>query len=133
MVTWRSLIALTTLVAVGCSDDDETAPPPSGYYLNINYSPPAVTLPLGGAVNISIVITRGGLYPGAITLEAEGLPATIIPTFNPAILTGSADRSTLTLTAGPQSVAGPCPFVIRATGANVEAEVTATISCVVTP
>ena len=122
---------LATLVA-GCNDNPPLNPPQDDYFLRITYSPAAVVIPLGNSVNVSVVVTRGGLYPGAITLTAEGLPNAIIPTFNPVILTGSTDRSTLTLTSGPGAVAGPCPFTIRATGADVDDEVTPTISCAVT-
>ena len=122
---------LTTLVA-GCNDNPPLNPP-SDWFLNITFSPAAVTIPLGGTATINVVVTRGGQYGGTITLTAEGLPATVIPTFDPAILTGSNDRGTLTLTAGPGTVVGNCSFIIRASGADVEDDVTPTISCAVTP
>jgi hypothetical protein len=121
---------LATLVA-GC-DDEPTNPPDDGFFLRITYSPAAVNIPLHNSETMQLVVTRGGLYPGSITLTAEGLPATVIATFNPAILTGTTDRSTLTLTSGQGNTAGPCPFTIRATGPEVDDAVTPTISCVVT-
>lgn len=124
--------ALMAPLVAGCNDNPPLNPPEDDYFLRITYSPAAVTIPLHNAVNISVVVTRGGLYPGSITLTAEGLPPTIIATFNPAILTGTTDRSTLTLTSGPGNTVGPCPFTIRATGSGVDDEVTPTIGCVVT-
>ena len=126
------MIATATLAA-GCNDNPPLNPPDDEFFLNITYSPPAVTIPLGNSVEIEIQVTRGAFYPGEITLAAEGLPTTIIAAFNPPVLTGSSDRSTLTLTAGPQTVVGPCPFIIRASGADVADDVTPTISCAVIP
>jgi hypothetical protein len=122
---------LATLVAA-CDDEPTNPPPDDGYYINLTYSPPAVNIPLGGNEVINIQVTRGGLYPGAITLTTSTLPTGLIPTFNPPILSGTADRATLTLTAGPGTVAGTCPFTITASGQGVDTKVTPTISCAVT-
>lgn len=121
---------LATLVAA-CDDEPTNPPDDGGYYISITYSPAAVTLPLGGNVTLNVVVTRGGLYPGAITLTTSALPTGVIPTFNPPIL-NNTDRGTLTLTAGPGTVAGACPFTITASGQGVETKTTPTISCAIT-
>ena len=122
---------LATLVAA-CDDEPTNPPPDGGNYISITYSPPAVNIPLGGNEVINIQVTRGGLYPGTITLTTSALPTGLIATFNPPLLTGTTDRATLTLTAGPGTVAGPCPFTITASGQDVETKTTPTISCAVT-
>ena len=124
--------AAVVALSLGGCDDNPPLNPPSDFFISITYSPPAITFPVGGSAVINVVVTRGANYGGTITLAAEGLPATILPTFDPPILTGSTDRGTLTLTAGPGTVAGTCPFVIRASGPDVDDAVTPTISCAVT-
>jgi hypothetical protein len=123
--------ALLATLVTACDDEPTNPPPDSGYYINITYSPAAVTLPLGGSVTINVVVTRGGLYPGTITLTTSALPTGVIATFNPPVLTNT-DRGTLTLTAGPGTVAGPCGFTITASGQGVETKTTPTISCAIT-
>ena len=120
--------ALLALLVTGC-DDDPPSGGPSDYYLVITVTPAAVVIPRGGSDVLQIVVTRGAFYPGAITLTAEGLPAGVVATFNPPILNGT-DQSTLTLTAPAQATPGPCPFIIRASGPDVEDDVTPSISCV---
>ena len=121
---------LATLVA-GCNDNPPLNPPIEDFFLTITFSPAAVTIPLHNSATMNVVVTRGGLYGGPITLTAEGLPAGVTATFNPPILTNT-DRGTLTLTSTTGGTAGPCPFIIRASGPDVEDDVTPTITCVVT-
>lgn len=126
------LLAFILLATLATACDDPANPGGGGeYYLNITYSPAAVTLPVGGSVTLNIVVTRGGLYPGTITLTTSALPNGVIPTFNPPVLSNT-DRGTLTLTAGNGTVAGPCPFTITASGQDVESKTTPTIGCVIT-
>ena len=125
-----TFILLATLVTA--CDDEPTNPPDDGYYINVTYSPAAVTIPLGGNATVNYVVTRGGLYPGTITLTTSALPNGLIPTFNPPTLTGTNDRGTLTLTAGNGTVAGPCPFTITASGEGVDPKTTPTIGCAIT-
>ena len=129
------ILAFSLMVALGLAscDDEATNPPPDGgYYISITYTPPAVTIPLGGSEAINIQVTRGGLYPGTITLTTSALPTGLLATFNPPLLTGTTDRATLTLTAGPGTVAGTCPFTITASGQGVDTKTTPTISCAIT-
>jgi hypothetical protein len=124
---------LFALALAGCSNNPEVTPPPPDYYLLITITPPGVTMPAGGEATISVIVTRDGLYPGTVTLSAEGLPINVTGVFQPAALTGNLTQSTLTVAANVQAALGSFTFVIRARGADVDDVVTSPISVVVTP
>jgi len=125
--------ALAALALAGCSDNPEATPPDSNYYLVITVTPPGTTVPQGGSATINVVITRGGLYPGTVTLSAEGLPVNVNGLFQPSTLNSPATQSVLTVSANAQAALGSFTFVIRARGADVDDVVTQPISVVVTP
>jgi len=124
--------AALALTIVACSDDDPE-PAPSDYYLQLTFAPAAVTVAKGGNATVNLFVTRGGLYPGTVTLAVEGLPANVTGTFVPATLPAGVSNSILTISAGAQAAAGSCAFTIRASGPDVDDAVTPAISCVVTP
>lgn len=124
---------LLALGLAGCYDNPQIVIPPGGFYLQITASPPVVTLPLGAEANVTFVVTRGGGYPGTITLAAEGLPANLIATFAPPSLPSGSDRGVLTLRTNGQAVPGSYTFSIRASGDEVDPVSTSAISLVVTP
>jgi uncharacterized membrane protein len=124
-------VAFVALAACGSGGDDGGTPP-EDYYLMISSSPSAISMPQGGSAELSVTVTRGGGYPGAISLEVVGLPSYMTGSFSPASLTGSATHSTLTIAADGSVLPGLYPFVIRASGSGVDDAMTEPINCSVT-
>lgn len=123
---------LWVLALAGCTDNPPIVIPPGGFYLLITASPALVSLPLGGEATVNFVVTRGGGYPGTITVVVEGLPANVIPTLAPPSLPSGSDRGVLTLRTNGQATPGSYSFVIRASGDEVDPVTTTAISLLVT-
>lgn len=73
----------------------------------------------GAAGTAPVTVTRAGGFTGPVTLSAEGVPAGITATFDPATLDGGATASTLTLRAAVGASAGAAVLTVRARGAGV--------------
>ena len=130
------LLLLLGIVLAGasCSNDNPGPnPPEEDPYLRVTVTPALATMSLSVNAVFQIAVTRGGLYQGAVTLTAEGLPASLTANFQPSPLVGFADRSTLTVTGGVGLTTGNYTFVVRARGPDVEDAVSAQITVVVTP
>ena len=128
----RVLIGVLALVGASCSDDNPGPQDPGDPYLLVTATPPVATMTFNSSAVFQIAVTRGGFYQGAITLTAEGLPASLVATFQPSPLTGTTDRSTLTISIGTGATAGTYNFVVRAKGPGVDDAVSSQLTAVVT-
>ena len=92
-------------------------------------TPATVTVQQGANGQANIALTRTGGFTGAVTLAAEGLPAGVAGTFNPANPI-TADASVLTLAVGAAVAAGNTTVTIRGT-ATGQTDKTATFTLTV--
>ena len=121
------------LAACGGGGDSGTNPnppgPTAGFSVALSSSTVAVEQGASGTVTASI--TRTGNFAGSVTLSAENVPAGLVATFNPNVVTAATTSVSLAVQAAAGVVPGLYSFVMRAQASGL-ADQTATISLTVT-
>src|SRR5207253_1846615 len=74
--------------------------------ISVSASPATLTLTQGQSGSVTVSLTRGGNYTGAVTLAVSGAPSNVIATLSPTSLTGTTLSSTLSVAAGSNATAG---------------------------
>lgn len=123
------LMAGTALVA--CDSGGGTQEPPPTPTIAIAAAAGSVDVLPGGSANITVNLTRGGGYTGAVTLAAEGLPAGV--TIAGGSIAAGATSATLTVNATAAAAVASTPVTIRATGTGVSAATTSVTVNVLQP
>lgn len=114
----RALAVAGALVLAACGRKSPTTP--GGSTASIAVSTTAATLSVAQAASGSAPITVARTtYTGDVALTAEGLPAGITASFEPATLSGSASGSTLTLQVSGTAAVGTSTITVRARGTGV--------------
>jgi trimeric autotransporter adhesin len=109
------------ILTLACGDDDPTGSSGPNYTISLSAEPPGVNLPIGGTATVSLTLARGGGYGGTVSLIATPLPANVSASFAPQTLTGTATRSTLTLSASDAAAVGAYVIPVLASGDSVAA------------
>lgn len=111
---WLATAALFALSAilVACT---------SGASLALQLSPTAVELFRGGQVQVEVTVTRPANAAGDLTLSATGLPSGVTAQFDPAVLAGAAQSSTLTLEADAAASLGATTLTVTVSGGSTSA------------
>ncbi len=78
-----------------------------------------VTLARSGSASIPLTLTRIGGYADRVTLEASGLPAGVVASFDPSTLIAGATASTITFTASSSAAIATSVVTITASGTGV--------------
>ena len=124
------IVALAAAAVVGltaCDGESTTDPPPT----------PTVAVSLGsttgqitqaGTLAVTVNVTRGGGFDGAVTLTASGVSGI---TAAPATIAANATSGTLTLTAAAGATPGAGTLTITAAGPNSTPTATATLALTV--
>lgn len=81
---------------------------------------------------VTVTVTRGGGFTGAVALSVTGAPAGMTAAFTPTSVGTGTTTSTLNVTTTAALAAGTYPLTVRATGAGVTDQ-TATLTVTVTP
>ncbi|MFC1661323.1 hypothetical protein ACFL3S_07730 [Gemmatimonadota bacterium] len=130
---------LVSLSVASCGGDGggTTGPEPTPT-ISISVSPTSVTVDPGAPVSeqataptadITVSLTRGGGYTGAVTVRVEGLPSGV--SASPVTIASGSTSGTLELEATSLAAAGTYSLTIRASGSGVT-DATATVSMTVT-
>jgi len=85
----------------------------------------------GQSGTVSVTLTRGGSFAGAVDLTVEGAPAGITATATPGQVAAGASTATITVQAAATAAAGTTTLTVRAKGTGVP-DATATIALTVT-
>jgi hypothetical protein len=93
-----------------------TAAPPT---LALALNPTSLSVQQGQSGTSTATITRGGSFTGAVDLTAEGVPAGVTVSFNPASIPANATTSTVTVTVAASAAAGSSNITVRARGTGV--------------
>jgi len=121
---------LAVALVWGCGGDGEGATdPPQNPTLQISVTPASLSVASGASAQITVNVTRGGGFTGAVNLSVEGLPAGV--TANTASVASGAGSGTLTLTAAAGAAPGTATLTVRGQGPGVSAA-TATVALTVT-
>jgi hypothetical protein len=114
------------LVLAGCSSGGTDVspppppppPPPPTPTVAVALNPNALPVNAGSSGAVTVNLTRGGGFTGAVDLSIEGLPANVTGTFNPANVGSAATSSALTISTTAAAVVGNSQLTIRARAAG---------------
>ncbi|HSJ65613.1 MAG TPA: hypothetical protein VK922_17105 [Gemmatimonadaceae bacterium] len=112
----------------GCDDDPSTSPFVQS--IGVALGAGSLTLEQGETGTVTVTVTRGGGYAGAVTLSLTAVPDELTAALDPVSLSG-AGASTLTLTAGQSAVPGTYDLIVTGSGAGVASR-SATLSVTIT-
>lgn len=119
----------TTITACGGGGGDGTPTDPQpNPTIAIALSASTLEVQQGASGNVTVTVTRGGGYTGAVTVAVEGLPTGV--TAPSATIASGTTSATLSFTAAATAAAATAPLTIRATGTGVSA-VTSSLSLTV--
>lgn len=96
-----------------------TASIPANPSITVAAGASTISIPQGQNGTVALTLDRQGGFAGVVTLVAEGLPANVAATFNPANFGAGVTSSTLTFSVGSAAVAGVTSVTVRATGSGV--------------
>ncbi len=113
-----ALVAVAMLACDGATDDDGGSTGPIGT-IALAVTPATLSVPQGSSAVVTLTLTRGGGFAGAVTLAAEGVPAGMTASVSPATLTGATTSATVTVTVAPSVATGSYPITVRATAPGV--------------
>lgn len=128
---WRgAAIAILAMALTSCNGDDNgpSGPPAS---IQLAVAPSSLTLQQGTSGTVTVTLTRGGNFAGAVSIALEGLPAGLTAASVPATLTGTATSATITVTAAASVVPGTYTVTVRASATGVT-DATTTLALTVT-
>lgn len=111
----RVSAALAFAVAAACSDD-----PNGSNAISLAVAPNAVTTTPGAPGVVTVTVGRGSGFTGDVTLAAQGLPAGVSATFNPATISGSATSTSMSLVAATSAAAGTSTITVIASGSGAK-------------
>jgi hypothetical protein len=87
--------------------------------LALALNPASLSVQQGQAGTSSATIVRGGSFTGAVDLTAEGVPAGVTVSFNPASIPANATTSTMTVSVTASTAPGSASITVRARGTGV--------------
>ncbi|MGH7460898.1 MAG: hypothetical protein ACREMA_07700 [Longimicrobiales bacterium] len=87
----------------------------------LTFTTTSLTLDYGANATVGVTVARPGGYAGPIVLEIDEMPTGITATLNPAVLTGSAGGSTITIVVGDNASVSHATLRVRALGAGIGA------------
>lgn len=125
MLSIRTLAATLSMGALAaCSggdggDDGNGGTGPNNYSLIIATSTSALSLAPGASATVDVTVTRGGGYPGNVTVVVQNLPAGVSGSCSPEVLTGTQTSSTCTVTVSQGAALGSSPASIKISGSGV--------------
>lgn len=98
--------------------------------ITIAVTPAALTVQQGSTGELTLALTRGGGFTGAVAVTAEGLPSGVTATISPSTLTGSTSSATVSVTVAVTMAPGAYTATLRATAQGL-AESTASYAITV--
>jgi hypothetical protein len=112
------LLLAAIAVVAACS-----SPTPS---IRLELDDASVAALRGASVQVAVELTRLGGADAPVALGVSGLPASVTAAFSPALLSGAATTSTLTLTVGAGAAEGSADLTVTGTAGTLttEAELT---------
>ena len=112
----------------GCKKTDSTTgiTNPGSGTITVGFTSLTAQAATGTPATIGVTLARSTGYTGSVALAAEGLPAGVTASFDPAILGATTASSILTVTVGSSAVAGLSTVTVRGTAAGATSA-TATI------
>ncbi len=119
-MTGTHWLLLGALALSACGEDTITIPPPEPPptgSLQLALSAPGPILanvPASQVANGGVTVTRSAGLTGVITMSAESVPTGWSVTFSPALISGSANTSSVVITAPANIGAGSYSFNVRA-------------------
>ena len=112
----RVLPAIALLTAIGCSSDGGEGPTGS---ISLTASPAALNLPQGGTGTVTVTLTRGGGFSGAVNIAVLGLPTGVTLSVEPPQLTGQTTQAVVTVTVGNAVPAGTYTATVSGSASGV--------------
>lgn len=131
-VTRRTAAVVAAAMLVGCSgggdDNGGTGLTPT---IEIALSQAALSILQGASGTVTVNLTRGGGFAGAVDITVEGAPTGTTATPSPTSIPANATSSVITITPGATTAAGNYNLTVRARGTGVT-DKTQTIALTVT-
>jgi hypothetical protein len=122
------LCALVGVAVVSACDSGKTQEPPPVPVISVSVAAATAEVLPGGSATITVNITRGGGYTGAVNLAAEGVPAGV--TIAAVTVPPGSTTGTLSISAAAGAAPTTATITVRATGTGVTAQ-TATFALTV--
>jgi hypothetical protein len=123
--TWLRLSAAPCALLLACCSDDVAHPyaPPAPDTLDVQLDTRQLSIEWGYRRSIVVTVIRSG-DTGPVTLEAGGVPAGVIATFDPAVLAPGKYLSTLAFEAGETATSGIHAVSVTAAGTGAASKTT---------
>ena len=112
--------ALTALpiLAAACSGSDGGPAAETGS-IQLSVTPSSLSVQHGGSASLTVSLTRGGGFDGAVTLSVAGLPAGVTTRIAPTQLSGSVASSTVLVSVPPTVTPGSYTATFTVSGEGV--------------
>jgi hypothetical protein len=117
------MAAVATALALTCGGEDN-GPSGNAGSIQIALTPATFSLPQGGTGAVTLALTRGGGFDGAVTLTSAGLPSGVTTTITPAQLSGTTTSATVEVSVAATVATGNYNGTVTATAPGVSAATT---------
>jgi len=129
---WRQRIAVAATAFVpACGGDGDNEPTGNSGSIQVAVNPATLSIEQGTSGSVTLSLTRGGGFTGAVSLAVSGLPTGITATVSPAQLSASETSASVTATAAAAVAPNTYTATVTATAQGVS-QATATYQLTVT-
>jgi hypothetical protein len=112
-----AVVAAAAVAACSGGDDNGVEPTPT---IDIALSQAALSIIQGGQnQTVTVTLTRGGGYAGAVNIAVEGAPTGVTVTPSPGSIAAGSTTSTITIAAAANATVGTATLTVRASGNGV--------------
>ena len=117
------MAAVATALTLTCGGEDD-GPSGNAGSIQVTLTPSSFSLPQGGTGAVTLSLTRGGGFGGAVALTSTGLPNGVTTTITPAQLSGTAPSAIVEVSVAATVATGNYTGTVTATAPGVSAATT---------
>ncbi len=114
-----AVVAFATAFALACGGGGDDPPTGNTGTIQVAINPATLTLEQGASGNVSVTLTRGGGFDGAVTIAVTGLPAGVTTTITPAQLTGATTSAQVAVAVAASVAPGTYTATVTASAQGV--------------
>ena len=114
-----AVAAFATAFALACGGGGDDPPTGNTGTIQVAINPATLTVEQGGSGTVSVALTRGGGFDGAVTIAVSGLPAGVTTTITPAQLTGATTSASVAVAVAASVAPGTYTATVTATAQGV--------------